>query len=202
MRNIRIAGVDPSLTHTGLAKGVLDLDTGNMNITKVLIAKTAPENGKTVRKNSDDLRRCSIVTKLLYEELADCDIVFGEIPTGAQSARAAFAFGMVIGIVAGVTTSPAFKPAFIQVLPHQVKSAIPGGTKNTSKEEIVEWAITNWPDVGWPARKGGAYEVPGIGSFTADAEHMADAAAAINAGLLTDDAKNLLAMLRKHVPHV
>lgn len=200
MRTIKVAGIDPSLTHTGIAKGLLDIDTLEITIEKVLIAKTEGETGKTVRRNSDDLRRCSIITKLLYEELADVDVFFSEIPTGAQSSRAAFGFGMVIGILAGVRTSPGFKPSFIQVLPHQVKSNIPGGTRNTSKEEIVGWAVSNWPSAGWPARGGGKYEVEGHGRFTADAEHMADGCAAINAGIVTDDFKNLLSVLRRAIP--
>lgn len=192
-----MAGIDPSLTHTGIAKATLDIDTLDIAVERVLIVKTDGETGKTVRRNSDDLRRSSLICDGLYEELADVDVFFSEIPTGAQSSRAAFGFGMVIGIMAGVIRSPGFKPAFIQVLPHQVKSAVPGGSRNTSKEEIVIWAVTTWPDAGWPARGGGKYEVEGHGRFTADAEHMADGCAAINAGILTDDFRNLLAVFKR-----
>mgnify|MGYP000397922590 CR=1 FL=1 len=201
MRSIKVAGIDPSLTHTGIAKGRYELDTGNLTIERVLCVRTEAETGKTVRRNSDDLRRASVMTQALYDEVGDCDIIFSEIPTGAQSARAALAFGIVVGAMAGITTSPGFKPAFVQVLPHQVKSSIPGGTKNTSKEEIIEWAVQSWPGAGWiEAAKGRKFDFPDLKlKLGGDAEHPADACAAINAGLLTDDCRNLLALFRKLV---
>jgi hypothetical protein len=199
MRTITVAGIDPSLTHTGIAKATLDIDTGLVTVTKVLCVATEGDTGKTVRRNSDDLRRSGLIAKAIYEEVADCDVIFSEVPTGAQSSRAAFSFGMVIGILAAVIHSPGFKPAFIQVLPHQVKSAIPGGSKNTSKEEIIDWAVTSWPQAGWLDMKGRKYEFAGM-KLNANVEHPADACAAINAGLLTDDFKNLLALIKKLTP--
>lgn len=198
MRRIKVAGIDPSLTNTGIALGYYDLDTGKFEVEAVHLICTETETGKTVRRNSDDLRRCSIITTALYGLVSDVDVIFSEIPTGAQSARAAFAFGMVIGLMAGVVTSPDFKPAFIQVLPQQVKLAIPGGSKVTSKEEIIEWATKSWPNAGWDIVKGRKFPDPGCGfGLGAAAEHPADACAAINAGLLTDDFRNLLSLFKK-----
>jgi hypothetical protein len=199
-RRIKVGGVDPSLTHTGIAKGYFDLDTREWHLEYVLMAITENESGKTVRKNSDDLRRSRIATRAIYDNLSDCDVIFSEIPSGAQSARAATAFGIVIGMLGGILESPDFRPAFIQLMPTEVKLSIPGGSKVTSKEEIVEWASAKWPNAGW--KKGGAKAkfVFGDVRLTADNEHMADACAVIQAGVRTDEFRNLLAAFERAIP--
>lgn len=195
MDRINIAGIDPSLTHTGIAKGVYDLKRKVFDVTRLRLVVTENETCKTVRKNSDDLRRVTMITEALYEELADCQVVFSEVPTGTQSARAAFAFGMVLGILGGVFTAPGFKPRLIQVLPREVKLAIPGGSKVTSKEEIVDWAVGRWPTVGWlKGRAKSKFKVAGM-NLTADNEHLADACAAINAGVRTSQFRDLTSLL-------
>lgn len=196
MRKIKVAGLDPSLTHTGIVKGFYDLDTGEFTASYVTIVVTEPAKGKTVRKNSDDLQRCNIVARALYEHLSDCDVVFSEVPTGAQSSRAAFSFGMVIGILATFFARPENQSAFVQMLPQAVKLAVPGGSKTTSKEEIVEWAVEKWPNVGWvKGGKASKYRIDGQG-YTADNEHMADACAVVNAGVIDTEFRNLLAAFR------
>lgn len=186
MKLIKVGGLDPSLTHTGVAKGFFDLTTGEWKLDYVNLQVTENEAGKVVRKNSDDLRRAEAIASFIYDQVSDCDVVFSEIPTGAQSARAATGFGIVIGLLGGILRSPTWKPAFIQVLPHEVKLSIPGGSKVTSKEEIVEWAVRSNPDAGWFAGRGKSkYEIDGK-KLTADNEHMADAAAVINAGVRTE----------------
>lgn len=197
MHLIRVGGVDPSLTHTGIAKGTYDLRTGEWSLVYVNIVNTETQTAKVVRKNSDDLRRGQEIARFIYRELADCDVIFSEIPTGAQSARAATAFGMVVGLLSGILESPGFKPAFVQVLPHEVKLSIPGGSKVTSKEEIVEWAVKSNPDAGWIT--GGVkskYQFDGF-RLTADNEHMADAAAVINAGVLTEQFRHTKAAFER-----
>lgn len=199
MRRIKIAGVDPSMTHTGIAVGYYDLDAKDFEVEKVVLIKTEKGKTKTVRQNSDDLRRSQEQAEVLYLELSDCEMFFSEIPTGAQSARAALAFGIVIGLMAGIVSSPGFRPAFVQVLPQQVKLAIPGGSKVTSKEEIVEWAIGRWTGLeGWKTNspKKATYVIDGQG-YTADNEHMADACAAIAAGVRTDEFRNYVALLER-----
>lgn len=185
---IKCVGLDPSLTNTGIAIGWYNLETRDFTVDKVLLIETENGTAKTVRRNSDDLRRCAQIGAAIWEHTGDADVIFSEIPTGAQSARAAFAFGMVIGILAGITSKPGFTPAFIQVLPQDVKRHIPGGSKVTSKEEIMDWAVERWPMAGWFFRK-----VKGAMVRQNKNEHMADACAAINAGIQTDDFRNLCA---------
>lgn len=187
MKTITVAGIDPSFTHTGFARGRYNLDSGSWELDYVNIVDTEKATGKVVRQNSDDLRRTQDIAKFLYSELEGVDVIFSEIPTGAQSARAALSFGIVIGLLGGVISSPGFRPLFFQVLPQEVKLAIPGGSKVTSKEEIVHWAVEKNPEAGWERGRGKTkYDVAGM-KLTANNEHMADAAAVINAGVLTNE---------------
>lgn len=196
MRTIKIGGIDPSLRNTGLAKATYDLGTGDWSVSQVLLIPTDADDSKQVRKSSDDLRCCRHIVKRLHEHMADCDVIFGEIPGGAQSARAARSFGMVVGFMGGWIETPNLRPTFMEVSPQEVKLAIPGGSKTTSKEEIVCWAYQNWPDAGWSKNAKGKFEVAGGVKLTADNEHMGDACAAIAAGVRTQQFIDMLAAFR------
>lgn len=199
MPTIKVVGLDVALTHTGIAKGLYDTDTGAFSIEQVTMVVTENQRGKAkiVRQNSDDLRRCQEIFGALVLHCRGAEAVFSEVPTGAQSARAALSFGMVIGLLSGLTAMPGFSASFIQVLPQEVKLAIPGGSKTTSKEEIVHWAAETWPGAGWKQDAKGKFLIPGLGKLTADNEHMADAVAAINAGVRTPEFRNLLPAFRR-----
>ncbi len=55
---IKVVGVDPSMSNFGLAIGTLDLDTDKLEIHGLELVETkAGGTKKTVRVNSDDLRR-------------------------------------------------------------------------------------------------------------------------------------------------
>lgn len=193
---IKIGGLDPSLTHTGISKGVYDLKRRTFQVTRLRLVVTEPEGKKVVRRNSDDLRRVNLIANAAFEEFKDCHVVFSEVPTGSQSARTAFAFGMVLGILGTAFEAPGFRPRLIQVLPQEVKLAVPGGSKVTSKEEIVEWAATEWPELEWIKGRKGAKFVTESGMFlTGDNEHLADACAAINAGVRTGQFRDMTSLL-------
>lgn len=198
-KTIKVAGIDPSLTHTGIAIAALDLETMTYEVEKVFMYETAKDQSKQVRRNSDDLRRASHMAEAIYRHTSDCVAIFTEIPTGAQSARAALAFGIVIGLLSGITKCSTYKPALIQVLPAEVKASIPDGSKHTSKEEIIEWAVRRWPEAGWrEAQKGTKFQFPELGlKLGQHVEHPADACAAINAGIRTDDFRNIASIIAR-----
>ena len=59
-KTIRVVGVDPSMSNFGLAIGTLDLETDKLDIHGLTLVETkAGGNKKTVRVNSDDLRRAN-----------------------------------------------------------------------------------------------------------------------------------------------
>lgn len=175
MSIIKIAGLDPSLRNTGVALGSYNLNTGEWGVERVAIVQTERQVTKQVRQNSDDYRCARELirgtNKLL--ESHGATFVFAELPTGAQSARAMFSFGLTTAIMAGLT------PPLIQVQPREVQQVVLGRA-GKNKEAIIEWAVSKWPDAGWLTRK-----LKGEVKLLADNEHLADACASIAAGIQT-----------------
>lgn len=146
--------------------------------------QTEKLSGKTVRQSSDDYRRARELIKGTNGILDahGAQFVFAELPSGSQSARALFAFGIVTAVMAGLT------PPLIQVTPREVQIAALGRA-GKNKEAIIEWAVAKYPNVGWLTRK-----LKGEVILTADNEHMADAVAAIAAGVETVEFAQTMAL--------
>lgn len=182
-----LAGIDPSLRNFGMVKGDCDLSSGNFDLTSVELIETASDNKnkKTVRKNSDDLRRARQIYEAMEAFVKGVDMAFVEIPVGSQSSRAMTSYGICIGLLASL------KVPLIQVTPNEVKLA-GAGTKTATKQQMIDWATSEFPDAPWFSviRKGEQV-------YTGKNEHPADALAAIYAGAKTDTFKQLLAFQRK-----
>ncbi len=191
MSLIKVVGIDPAFANIGVCCGFLVPDGSPSGFrlqisTLELIQTQADKAGKkVVRKNSDDLRRAQEASRQLRGIISDFkpSMVFAEVPTGAQSARAAWALGIAVGVLAGID-SP-----LVQVLPREVKEAV--GERHADKEEIIEWALKKFPDAPWFWQSRGGKQV----SVNSKNEHVADAVAAIHAGLLTDEFKRAASML-------
>lgn len=180
---LKLVGLDPSLTNTGIAICEFDTDTGQLAVQELRLVETENQKGKQVRQNSDDVRRAREITKAMHAACDGAVFAVSEVPTGAQSARAALAFGMVIGLLAGLPVP------LIQVTPTEVKMAAVGH-KQAAKEEMVQWAMNRHPAANWLLVKRA-----GIMQPVAKNEHLADAVAVVEAGILTDQFKQALAML-------
>jgi Holliday junction resolvasome RuvABC endonuclease subunit len=196
MKAIRVAALDPSLSNFAVARLVLKLETlqfGIISLHTIRTEKVAKAARKIVRQNSDDLRRCQEIINAYRPLVADCTVVFAEIPTGAQDARAMWSFGAATMAVAACPVP------VIQVQPSETKLATVG-TKTASKEEMIEWAAAAYPGGPWVRyerdiiRKGKL--VRKKGDIMDDEEHVADAMAVAHAGIQTDQFKQLLAMWR------
>jgi Holliday junction resolvasome RuvABC endonuclease subunit len=123
----------------------------------------------------------------MHEACKGALFAVSEVPMGAQSARAALAFGMVIGMLANLPVP------LIQVSPLEVKMAAVGH-RQAAKEEMIAWAVEKYPAAAWRLQdKNGAKHKKG--DLKADNEHLADAIAVAEAGLLTDQFKQAVAML-------
>jgi len=180
-----VAGLDPSLSNWGQAKGVLDLDTGTFRLNELDLQETSPDNKnrKSVRKNSDDLNRAKLLYTTMSRFLIDVDMVFVEIPVGSQSARSMASYGICIGVLASIG-----KPV-IQVTPAEVK-LVATGNKNASKAAMIDWAVKKYPDANWFTKVRN-----GVTTHTAKNEHLADATACIHAGVKTDEFSQARAIL-------
>jgi hypothetical protein len=165
---IDVLGVDISLRNLGLVQAVVDTTAVKIvRIKDLKLVRTDDESGKTVRKNSDDLRRALQLRKGLHKAASECAIGIVEMPVGSQSARSMASYGVSVGVMASCPIP------LIQVKPADVKEAATGD-KTASKEEMIAWATALFPDAPW-LRHGG--------KLTAANEHLADGLAAIVAGL-------------------
>lgn len=181
---MKIGGLDPSLNNFGMAKGDLCLSSGSLSSLELLLSTTQAANKKTVRKNSDDLRRAKEHFQSFHSFFSDVDVICVEIPVGSQSARSMASYGVCVGLIASIG-----KP-LIQVTPAEVKLAATQD-KKASKEDMINWAVENYPQANWYT-----HQRKGVESFTAKNEHLADALAAIYAGVKTDDFKTMMAFFK------
>lgn len=163
--------VDAAFRNVGWALVTVNLKTMSVNPLEIGLVRTELSKNKTVRAASDKLRRArEIALKLRALELR-AEIMTAEIPSGAQSAAAAAALGIAIGILSGHTVP------LIEVTPAEVKLAALG-SKTASKREMIDWAAGTWPDLEW---------ITARGKLTDANEHMADAIAIAHAGVNTPE---------------
>lgn len=198
MSLITMLGVDPSLSSTGWA--VAEVDTRTCQILRVIdmgTIITAPTKVKQVRKSSDDLARSVTVASTLRGIVQKHAIKVGasEVPSGAQDAKASRAFGIVVGILGSLIAAGC---PLIEVTPTEVKLAS-YGTKTADKEDIVRWAVekTAGDEVAWNTSKTpNDWAIPhGDGYVTKTMEHQADAIAAIEAAITSQQFRQLAGML-------
>lgn len=184
MSIIKVVGFDPSFRNFGLAWAEVNINTLDIEAKRVQLVTTESRLTKEVRKNSDDLRRAKELIRGIKMATVDQTFAICEVPQGSQSARASWTLGIALCAVA---TCPI---PMIQVSPTEVKMATVG-KKNASKQEMIDWAMSLYPDVNWLMRKSKGKLVP-----TNANEHLADAVAVIHAGVLTDQFSNALAILK------
>lgn len=182
MSKIKVVGLDPSFRNFGVAHSLIDLESGLISVVDLHLEQTAGAAGKTVRKNSDDLRCARQLHDMLIEQCRHPKFAMIEVPTGTQSARASWALGITVGVIASCPIP------IIQVTPSQVKMASVG-KKTASKMEMIEWAMSLYPDLNWLMRKSKGLMVP-----TNANEHLADAVAVLHAGAGSDQFKEIAAL--------
>lgn len=184
MAKILVAGLDGAKANFGITKMLYDTETEELEIVSIRLVETQALKGKHVRVSSDNLRRAREIADVLKEELKDCVMAFGEVPTGGQSADAVLSFGIVIGLYASLSIP------MVEVSPAETKRAAVG-TNTASKEEIIEWAMEKYPNAPWFTKKRN-----GVVSPTAKNEHVADAAAIVHAGVKTQEFRVHAALIR------
>ena len=185
MASLTIMGLDPSMNNFGMVVGELELNTGELsNICTYLSSPDKPKDKKSVRQNSKDLLHCQQQYHNLHGFINQYmpEIICVEIPVGSQSARAMASYGMCIGILSSIGTP------LIQVTPTEVKVAATK-SKTATKQDMIDWATKTYPEASWLTRN-----LKGVQTYTQANEHLADALAAIYAGVKTDDFKLLTAM--------
>ena len=180
-----ILGIDPSLNNTGLAVIKVNEHGDLLSLEKLRLATTEADKTKTVRRNSDDIRRARRIIDAIDEITREFSILaaVAEVPTGTQSARGSISNGISIGVLAGLHVP------LIQVLPKEVKDRSVASS-TASKEDIFRWAAGLFPDADWIKHtRGRSFEAPDGRIYSPHNEHLADAVAAVKAGVASDDFK-------------
>ncbi len=178
MAVIKIGGLDPSLTSFGMAKGLLDLKTGDFEPTGWDIVRTA--KGKSGKKyvNEDDYQRAIALVEGSHKFLADCDVLAVELPSsGSKSAAGMKSNAICTAVLASLHIANRLRPVFI--IRAQDAKEIVTGDRNATKAKMIAWMREEFSD---------EIDLPKPACV---AEHIADAFAAIYAGVQTDAFKLL-----------
>jgi hypothetical protein len=182
---IPILSCDPSFTAWGMAKMLLDTDSLELELQELILTETEKAKGKTVRVTSDDLVRSRKLHDAFQEAALGVNAIFSEVPSGAQDAKSSRAFGIVVGILCSAPVP------ITQVMPLETKEAT-GLGKSATKPDIIKWAVAKYPHPTWLRARGKA-----DGNLIAKNEHLADAIAVAEAGVLTDEFRRSLSLMRR-----
>lgn len=183
---IQVIGMDPSMSNWGLAKCMVEISSLKVEVRELFLIETESEAKKGVIKQSDNLRRAHELRTMMIEHCEGSSIAISEIPFCAPTAYAIANFNA--GLVTGVLASCPIP--MIQVFPADVKMAAIGH-RQAAKEEMIEWGLEKHPEANWKMRKFKGKDRP-----VAANEHLADALAAVYAGIRTQQFQQTLAMFR------
>lgn len=186
--SIHVVGFDPSLRNWGVAQATLTVGpTHTLVLRSVDVITPDLPKGKQVRQNSIDLEAAKQLCLAAIHAAQGARAIFVEVPVGSQSARAMASYGICVGILGALRATGI---PFFEVTPTEVKLA-GAGKKTASKQEMIQWAMELHPDAGWPT-----YKQNGKVLVTeSKAEHMADATAAIYAGLASTPFQQMVPFL-------
>ncbi|GEK52343.1 hypothetical protein [Vreelandella venusta] len=187
MKLLNVVGFDPSMNNWGMAFGKYCLTANQLTLNHLDIVQPVKPTGKTVRTSSKDLIGAEQLSAGVLAAINQADAIFVEVPVGSQSASAMKGYGICIGILAMLRASGT---PFFEVTPNDVKLAGPG-KKNASKREMIEWAYYRYPITAWPFQTKKGKQI----IIESKAEHMADAVAAIHAGVCLPEFKRFSALL-------
>jgi Holliday junction resolvasome RuvABC endonuclease subunit len=181
---IPVVGFDPSLTNWGIAEAQLDLSTGLLTTPYLTLVEPEKLKNKQVRQNSTDLFVAEQLARVALEVARRAKVVFVEVPVGSQSARAMASYGVCVGVLGALRAEGI---SLIEVTAFEVKKTFTGD-KNATKQTMIDTAVKLYPDANFP-RQGERVVLK--------AEHVADAIAAIHAGVLTPTFQNLMRLYEK-----
>jgi hypothetical protein len=185
MKIIKAVGIDAAFANMGFALVEIIIQHGHPPIVKclglTLVSTTVTEDRKAVRKSSTELRRAKELHTALQAQCQGVQIAFAEVPSGSQSAAAARALGIAVGVLSSCPVP------IIEVSPMEVKFAVlPNKKIKVTKDYIIQWAVKLWPTANW-LRARDAHIIK-------DNEHLADALATVMAGIATPEFQRLIAI--------
>lgn len=181
---IPVLGMDPSMRSWGLSQAQLDLTTGNLTTPNLTLVQPLDMDGKKqVRQNSKDLHIAEQLAQAVLPMAEKAKVIFVEVPVGSQSARAMASYGMCVGVLGAVRS---LGIPLIEVTPTENKLVFTGN-KTATKRDMIDRAFELYPDANF-LRKGA--------KLIDKNEHLADATAAIHAGVRTPTFQNLMRLFK------
>ena len=136
-----------------------------------------------------DLNVAEQLAKAVLATARSAKVIFVEVPVGSQSARAMASYGVCVGILGSLRAE---ELQLIEVTASEVKRTFTGD-KNASKHVMIDQAVAMYPLANFPRQRG---------RIVVKAEHVADAIAAIHAGVNTPMFQNLMRHYEKaYSPH-
>lgn len=183
---LKVVGMDPSLRNWGLAGGIFDLDTWKLELKGMTVLRPVLPEGKDVRQNSSDLVAASTLYREAFDLTEGAHAVFVEVPVGSQSARAMASYAICIGVLGALMKH---RPIY-QLNPTEVK-VVATGKGTATKREMIQWAMKQHPAAPWPTHITNGKTVV----TESTAEHMADAVAAIHAGVVSSQFTQTMALM-------
>lgn len=186
MAILNVVGMDPSMNNWGIAAGQYDTVTQRLTIKTLETISPVLQKTKQVRQNSIDIERSYQLFEGVRKYIDGAHAIFIEAPVGSQSANAMKGYGICAGLLGAVRGLGA---SYFELTATDVKLVT--GNKNATKKDMIEWGTTVFPDAPWPKhKKAGVFVVT-----EGEAEHMADACAAIKAGVASQQFKQSLQLM-------
>lgn len=188
---IKIIAQDPSMSNWGLVAATFNTDTGKVEINEMMtIHKNKLEKSvkKALRVSNIDLNVARDLSKGINSFFDKYKPAFTivEIPHGSQSSASMKGYGICLGLLGAVNTQ------MIQMTEMECKvNAL--GKRTATKKEMIAYAMAKHPEAKWHRRmfKG---ELVGVDGKN---EHIADAIAALYAGLESDQFKAAIVMAKQ-----
>lgn len=180
---VPVLGVDPSMRNWGLARGLLDIDTGVFEGLELLLVQTEVDHTKSVRTNSKDMAAGEHIFQHVYPWFQEAKVIFVEVPVGSQSANGMKSYGMCVGLLGALR---ALGHQIIEVTPTENKLALTND-KTATKDQMIRAAHGIYPEANWLMK--------GTKLLNKN-EHLADAVGAIHAGVNLPAFQNLIKLLK------
>lgn len=185
----KVVGFDPSLRNWGIAQGIIVPEPSpSLHIVHLDVINPVLPKSKQVRQNSLDLESAKQLAEGALAAAKDAKAIFVEVPVGSQSARAMASYGVCVGVLGALRATGI---PFFEVTPTEVKLAS-FGNKTATKAQMISWAVKQHPEGNWPTY----LEKGTIHISDTKAEHMADAIAAIYAGVRGNTFQQFLPLLK------
>jgi len=179
-----VMGYDPSMTNWGLAVANLDIEDLEFEVTHIDVIKNKLDKSKKkqVRKSSQNFDRAKYLHKQVMASIDEHKpkALFVEMPHGSQNASSQLSYAMCITVLAAVSNETGL-PVF-QLSEAENKKAM--GLKGAiTKQTMIDAVREVHPNAPWKKHKKNG-EMVFTEGFN---EHAADAIAAIQAGLETEE---------------